>query len=66
MSRGYDVWIYDQLNPDEKNRGVGKRERPSHSFLKPLPAHLVGRGPKKIISNNKNKEDDSSARTKNR
>lgn len=45
----YNVWKYDQLHPDEKSYGGGKKQRPSHSFLKPLPEHLVGRGPKKII-----------------
>lgn len=45
--RAFDVWVYDQLHPNEKNYGGGKKQRPNHSFLKPLPEHLVGRGPKK-------------------
>lgn len=47
--RSYEIWIYNQLHPHEKSYGGGKKQLPNHSFLKPLPEHLVGRGPKKII-----------------
>lgn len=53
MSRAYDIWIYNQINPDEKSYGGGKKQPPSHSFLEKIPQHLLAVEQKNSLSKTK-------------
>lgn len=56
--RAYDIWVYDQLQPDEIIRSGYKAPRRIPAWAEPFPDRLIGLAPEEIDQQERDRRND--------
>lgn len=55
---GYDAWLYDQLQPEERLYVGRKVPRPVPGYAVPFPSHLIKNAPEELTDRQREERED--------